>query len=465
MEYFIYIYNFQPASGYTYQPVACRFYEIIGSNYLVFTFWNANLAKINLNDMRTICLLLLIFPGFIQAQDFVPNYDESKVPDYQLPDPLRFENGDLVKTVKDWEKRRVEILTHFEREVYGISPVWEGERKVVEISSKDNAVGGKAVRKEVKLTLLRQGKEVDIYVLMYLPKAIQPAPVFLGLNFYGNHTLSEDQAIRVTDAWIRDNETYGSSENRASEKGRGLRRDNWAVEEAIERGYGIATLYYGELDPDYDDGFENGVHVLYPGQRNEQSWGAVAAWAWGLSRVMDYLETVEEVDADKVAVLGHSRLGKAALWAGALDTRFALVISNNSGCGGAALSRRRYGETVGRINRAFPHWFARNFSQYNENEDELPVDQHQLIALMAPRPVYIASGVEDQWADPKGEFLGGLHANPVYSLFGKQGLPADEHPPVDKPVMGEIGYHVRSGGHGMLPFDMHQYFNFAELHW
>jgi hypothetical protein len=416
-------------------------------------------------DMRFICLLLLIFPAYLHGQEFIPNYDESKVPIFQLPDPLVSENGDRVSTPEDWEKRRMEILDQFEKEVYGISPDWDGEIKAEIISEKLDAVGGKALRREVKLSLKRDGKEVDVYVLIYLPKNALPAPVFLGLNFYGNHTLSEDKAIRTTEAWIRNNETYGSTDNRASGKGRGLRRENWAVEEAITRGFGIATLYYGELDPDFDDGYENGVHSLYQEGRTESSWGAVAAWGWGLSRVMDYLETLEEVDVKKVAVLGHSRLGKAALWAGATDTRFALVISNNSGCGGAALSRRKYGETVGRINRAFPHWFAQRFNHYNENEEELPIDQHHLIALMAPRPVYIASGEEDLWADPKGEFLGGLYANPVYEIFGKTGLPVKQQPPVDHPVMGEIGYHVRSGGHGMLPYDMHQFFNFADKHW
>lgn len=415
--------------------------------------------------MRSICLLLLIFPSFLFGQEFIPNYDESKVPDYQLPDPLVFENGEKVSNLQDWERKRVETLRYFETEVYGISPAWDGEIKTKIISGNLNALGGMAERREVKLTLQRSGKEIDIYVLIYLPKAEQAAPVILGLNFYGNHTLSDDQEIRVTDAWIRNNETYGAADHRASEKGRGLRRENWAVEEAINRGYGIATLYYGELDPDFDDGFDNGVHALYQEKRDENSWGAVAAWAWGLSRVMDYLETLEEVDAAKVAVLGHSRLGKAALWAGATDPRFALVISNNSGCGGAALSRRKYGETVGRINSAFPHWFAKRFDNYSENEAALPIDQHQLIALMAPRPVYIASGQDDRWADPKGEFLSGLYANPVYQLFGKTGMPVNKQPAVDQPVMGDIGYHVRSGGHGMLPYDMHQYFNFADKHW
>lgn len=408
---------------------------------------------------------LFFLTSLCHAQEFVPNYDESKIPAYILPDILGFEEGVAVRNPADWKKNKTKILGLFEKEVYGISPEWDGEMKVTVISKEESAVSGKAVREELKLTLSREGRDMDIYVLLYLPKSGKPSPVFLGLNFYGNHTLTHDKKIRVTDAWIRNNETYHSENNRASEKGRGLRRDSWPVEDIIGKGFGLATLYYGELDPDFDDGFKNGVHALYPQERDSSSWGSIAAWAWGLSRVMDYLQTHNGVDNEKVAVLGHSRLGKAALWAGALDERFGLVISNNSGCGGAALSRRRFGETVGRINTAFPHWFADKFKTYNEREDDLPVDQHQLIALLAPRPVYIASGVEDRWADPKGEFLGGLEANPVYALFGKEGMPVSEIPEVDHPVMGTIGYHVRSGGHGLTRYDWQQYLEFAEKHW
>jgi len=417
---------------------------------------------------KTIVLFFIILfisdIAYISAQQFVANYDESKVPVYKLPDPLVFENGKKVRNPNSWERRRAEILKIFETEVYGIAPDWKGEIIAEEISSDENALKGKAVRREIKLILKNGAKELPMVMLIYLPKSTVSVPVFLGYNFGGNHSVTDEKGIAVTESWIRNNEASVISNNRASEAGRGKGASSWQVEEIISRGYGLVTIYYGDVDPDYDDGFKNGVHGLYDYKIDNTSWGSISAWAWGLSRAMDYLETIPLIDSKKVIVMGHSRLGKTALWAGATDKRFAIVISNNSGCGGAALSKRVFGETVGSINRSFPHWFCENFNKYNEKEDLLPVDQHQLLALIAPRPVYVASAEEDQWADPKGEFLSCLGAAPVYKLLTKNEFPAISMPAVNSPVVSKIGYHIRTGGHAVTLYDWQQYLDFADLH-
>jgi hypothetical protein len=416
--------------------------------------------------------LYFLFTGFLifitlhnlSAQQFVPNYDEAKIPAYNLPDPLAFNNGVKVQNKEEWDKRRTEIFKMFENEVYGISPVWKGDIISTELSVSQNALNGSAIRKEIKLTLKNGSKELSMVMLLYLPKSLKPVPVFLGYNFGGNHSVTEEKDISITNSWMRNDSATGVTDNRASEAGRGKASSNWQVRKIISRGYGLATIYYGDVDPDFDDGFKNGVHGLYDSQHDSASWGSIAAWAWGLSRAMDYIETVSSIDSKRVVVIGHSRLGKAALWAGATDKRFAMVISNNSGCGGAALSKRVFGETVGSINASFPHWFCKNFNKYNEREELLPVDQHELLSLIAPRPVYVASAEEDPWADPKGEFLSCVAASPVFVLLGERGFPATRMPPVNSPVFGSIGYHIRTGGHGITLYDWQQYLDFADLY-
>jgi hypothetical protein len=408
----------------------------------------------------TAVFLMTSMAGTLLAQEFKANYDESAVPDYSLPDPLIFENGIQVKNINDWQTRRAEILALFEDHVYGISPSWKGEIIPEVLSSNSDALSGNAKVQEIKLTLKNGMKQHSMNILLFLPKSVRKAPVFLGYNFNGNHTVTNEPTVVPADIWNEDGSIILPGD--ASERGSSSRR--WPIEEIIARGYGVATIYYGDVDPDFDDGFKNGVHGLFDSKPGESSWGSIAAWSWGLSRAMDFLETVPEVNSAKVIVIGHSRLGKAALWAGASDNRFAMVISNNSGCGGAALSKRVFGETVGRINRAFPHWFCEKFNQYNEKEEILPVDQHELLALIAPRPLYVASASEDQWADPKGEFIACRAASPVYVLLGKVGLPVTEMPEVGKPVSGSIGYHIREGKHDILLYDWLHYLDFADKH-
>ena len=404
-----------------------------------------------------------------RAQMPATNYDESQVPAYTLPDPLTTIAGKKVTDAETWtSERRPELLSLFESEVYGKAP-GRPEGLHFEVLSEDRyTLGNMATRREIAVYFTESDAHF-MTILLYIPnKRTDAVPVFLGLNFKGNHTICDDPLVTESVSRIKPREE-GGSEVRAKGFPRAAAASRWPVEMLIANGYGLATLYRGDIDPDYDDGFQNGVHPLFyrEGQTKPapDEWGTIAAWAWGLSRAMDYLETDEDVDASRVAVIGHSRHGKTALWAAAVDPRFAMAVSNDSGCGGAALSRRCYGETVARINSLFPHWFCGNFKQYSGNEAALPVDQHELIALIAPRPVYIASAVEDRWADPKGEFLAGVHATPVYELFGLEGLSGTELPQTDAPVLsGHIGHHVRSGDHDITLYDWRQFVKFADKH-
>ncbi len=412
-------------------------------------------------------VLFLIFALATQLAFSQPNvnYDENKVPHFIVPDPLKTFNGKKVRNVKKWEKkRRPELLEFFTKNVYGEVP---GELKIssIELVEESNdAVNGKATRKQVEISFQKDNFNLDFTILIYLPKNIEKAPLFVGYNFYGNHTIINDVNIIISDSWARNNESFGIINNQLTEQSRGVRDNRWAIEKIIDAGFGLATIYYGEVDPDKDD-FTDGIHPFFYEENRQRplnyEWGSISAWSWGLSRCMDYFEQDNSIDESKVVVFGHSRLGKTSLWAGATDERFAAVISNNSGCGGAALSKRRVGETVWRINTSFPHWFCANFKEYNRNEQALPVDQHELIALIAPRPVYVASAEKDKWSDPRGEFLSAYYATPVYNLYGKEGITTDKMPAVNQPIQNRVAYHIRTGKHDVTEFDWEQYIKWA----
>lgn len=397
--------------------------------------------------------IFLITP--IMAQQ-AANYDEAKVPSYTLPAIM--EEG---QSIAHWEKqKRAATLAMFESDVYGKTDL-EGVKTSFEIASQDDeALNGKAIRKDITCTLEREGKQHSFSILLYTPKAVKKAPIFLGLNFYGNHTLSTGSGIAISESWVPNKEAFFIENNKATETSRGVRAYRWPIEKIIDRGYGLANIYCGDLDPDFDDGFKNGLHSIL----GETTMGTIGAWAVGLSKAMDYLETDTHVNAKNVAVFGHSRLGKAALWASAQDTRFKMTISNESGCGGAALSKREYGERVERINTSFPHWFTTEFKKYNSNEAALPIDQHQLLALIAPRALYVATAEDDQWSDPLGQYLSLYEASKLYQAYGFEKLSETPPPLNETRQIGPLGYHERSGKHEVMPEDWANYLDFADKH-
>lgn len=365
--------------------------------------------------------------------------------DLSLPDPLTTEAGNKVKTPCEWQKiRRPEILELFRENVYGRAPV--GRPGILRFNMKEtdnHAMDGMATLKRIDIHFAGPGGKGKIELVLFIPNEVQkPVAGFLLICNRGRENIDP------------------SREHRSP---------FWPAERIVERGYMAAAFHNSDVAPDKPDRFLDAVHGIFEAtddDRAPNAWGTIAAWAWGASRVMDYFEADQDIDETRIGVVGHSRGGKAALWCGAEDERFALVVSNNSGCTGAALSRRRKGETIAQINNRFPHWFCENYKRYNEREEELPIDQHQLIALMAPRLIYVASASEDEWADPKGEFLSCVHAGPVYELFGLQGVGTDDFPKTNQSLYaGHIGYHLRRGGHNLTEYDWDRFMDFADRHW
>ncbi|MBD3353158.1 MAG: acetylxylan esterase [Candidatus Lokiarchaeota archaeon] len=397
-------------------------------------------------------------------------YLESKVPEYELPPLLIKNDGSKVKNSNDWyEFRRNELLNLLKTHEYGRSPKYSGGLKYKVIEHNELALNGLAIRKQIGICLHPDDEDSIMNLLIYLPVDDEkPIPLIVGLNFYGNQTIHRDRRIILPKTWIRNKESYGITNNRATHDSRGVRSYRWPVEFVLKQGFGLATAYYGDICPDRNDGCDLGVNNLYKTEKNASrkvdDWGAISAWAWGLSRAMDYFEDDDDIDEHNIGVMGHSRLGKTSLWAGAQDERFSYIIASASGCGGAALSKRSFGETVKLINDRFPHWFCKNFEKYNANECNLPIDQHMLIALNAPRPLYVSMADRDLWADPKGMYEAMVEADKAYKLLGTQGLPDGHKLEVGKHFYGQIGFHMRPGGHDVLKSDWEHYLKFIKLH-
>ncbi|MEX0717720.1 MAG: acetylxylan esterase [Planctomycetaceae bacterium] len=428
---------------------------------------------------RAIAIPMYLAVGFACA--FVPvdaaaqgcrnlNYDEAKVGSYTVPDPLMSKDGTRIADVEAWKAtRRDEIMRDFRDLMYGHTPELPVKLQAHVVGVRKDALGGMATRTIVRLQLFDDPTAPQIHLMYYVPNdTTKPVPMFLGLNFSGNASIEDDPAIPLPSGWMRPQKD-GVANNRATEALRGTDAASWPIKLAIERGYGVATFYYGDVEPDHLEGWRDGIrgYALKLAGRTERGpheWGALGAWGWGLSRAMDHLETVPAVDAKRVVVFGHSRLGKTALWAGAQDERFAIVVSNNSGEGGAALARRNFGENID-CSIAHASWrYCDRFRDYANRADELPFDQHMLLGLIAPRPIYVASATNDGGADPKGEFVTAMHAEPVYRLFGLRGVDTTTWPPPDEPIGQSIGYHLRTGNHNITAYDWKEYLKFADRH-
>ncbi|GGA66467.1 hypothetical protein GCM10011507_17480 [Edaphobacter acidisoli] len=396
------------------------------------------------------------------------NYDQAKVGTYTLPDPLVLQNGKPVRDAKTWfTKRRPEIVKFYEEDQYGRSPRRPKDMTFDVFDKGTPAFDGKAIRKQVTIYFSKDKNGPKMDLLVYVPAASAAAhksvPLLLNISFTANSNTVDDPGVKPGEVWdLKLHKLVPAI------KGRGFGHLN--VPMLLNAGFGVATFYYGDVDPDDPQGLPYGVRALYmkseQTERAPDAWGSIAAWAWGMSRAMDYLETDKDVDAKRVAITGISRLGKTVMWAGAHDTRFAMVLASCSGEGGAALSRRNYGETIAHLTAPtrYPYQFARNYAKYAQHVDQLPVDANMLVSLIAPRPLLLQTGDKDYWSDPKGEFLAEVAAGPVYKLLGKDGLDTDQWPPAGVPILHDLGYYMHDGGHGMVPSDWKIYLEFMKMH-
>jgi pimeloyl-ACP methyl ester carboxylesterase len=382
------------------------------------------------------------------------NYDESKVPEFTLPDPLKSADGTKISSADDWPALREQTLELFRTHVYGRRPTAD-YRVTFQTTAEQTGLFG---------DLNATGRSVSVNIVVNEESFSFPLLVFIPSDSSSNSRTSKTRFPAV----VQINHQMLPSLSDAIQ----TEDEFWPVQTLLKRGYIACAVSAVSIDPDQPNGFEKGIRGAFhraSGSANapaEDAWKALSAWGWGASRAVDYLLTLDSVDQSKIAVLGHSRGGKAAFWAAAEDPRFSIACSNNSGCGGAALSRRAYGETVARITKSFPHWFCDKFSSYAGKEASLPVDQHQLVGLLAPRGAYVTSASDDLWADPRGEYLSLVEAAPVYRLLGESGISNREMPSLNQPrIEGKMGYHIRPGAHGLFAYDWERFLDFCDAQW
>ena len=386
-------------------------------------------------------------------------YDVSQIGNLPVPDVLeRLDRKSRVATALEWSREaRGQILEFFDSQVYGAIPPRPDSQKFELIESSDNALGGIAVRRQYKITVSGAGGSLSYVVLVYLPKnGCAKSPAFICPNFHGNFVVSPDDGIVM--------ENYAAT---LSEKKRVQLRATMSkrvpVVDIVSRGYAIATFCYMDVYPDRKGAAaaDESIYKIFGGKFDSRP--SIVAWAWGNMRVADLLETLPEIDMSKLAVVGHSRLGKTALITGAHDLRFAYVCSNNAGCMGEALTRRNYGESAASmVDVNFPYWFSDNFKKHAHDVSSMPVDQNHLVSLIAPRMLYTTSSSEDYWADPEGQLLGLIHAAPAFALFGAKDFPTLDALEIDSPFHGDIAYHIKSGKHSITPYDWKNFMDYAE---
>lgn len=381
-----------------------------------------------------------------------------------LPDPLMMFHGQRVTTREQWiQERRPELKALIQHYEYGYFLPTPAKMDVTLEREDHQAIGGKATLKLVTLSF-GPPDVARIHLLLVVPNHRKgPAPVFVGTNGCGNYMLVKDNSVPLPTCWLRDI-CPGAKDNRATEAGRGAQFDDWAIDQTIARGYAIVAFHTADVDIDRPDVYE-GIHQHFPKTTpNPRNRGTLAAWAWGIHRVVDYLYENPDIDKRRIAVVGHSRRGKTALLAAAFDERIALVIPHQSGSGGTSLWRGDIKETVEVATKGSSHWSNGRFKEFSKQVERLPFDQHCLIALVAPRPVLCTTAVEDPFAFPKEEFRGMQAADPVYRFLGAGGLDAKTMPPLGTLSDGTLGFYVRPGAHSMTRDDWKVFLDFADKH-